>query len=174
MDSNVNVMHDEHNDLVQHAKQLHESDTVDANIDFKLKGIACCVITIGIVSGLCFGIASILISISNTNNSCVEKFSGISFNYLQWLYIFGIIQLAWIVLLCVIGFFWFVVKIDLMFLCHIMNLFNFAWYIVGSILFFEEVAKTCQGCQLYNYGLTLFILQTIGFVATGCTLSKKK
>lgn len=101
-----------------------------------------------------------------SDNECVGTYGGIFFGYVKWLYIYGWTNIG------IIGIMFWLFSIskctDMKFetlkrniLC-LGYLFQFSWYIVGAILYFVEVNNSCStGDVLYDFGLALFICQTV-------------
>ncbi len=146
----------------------------------------CATVLIGVTLALCaaLAIAALQIGSEYGHDQCIGEYRGISFGYAKWLYIHGWTEIAILTVLVILcacfgccafvsgditaGCWTTVITIVL----TIGYIFDFAWYIVGAILFFVEVAPTCpMGMPLYDFGLTLFIIKS---VIIGCSLLKFK
>lgn len=98
--------------------------------------------------------------------TCVGSYKGVPFGYVKWLYIY-----AWTNIGCIGTMIWLFavsrisnIKVDSLksWVLVMGYLFQFAWYIIGSILYFIEINKPCsKGDVLYDFGLGLFICQTV-------------
>lgn len=117
-------------------------------------------------------ITSIIMSVEYVDlGGCTTKYSGISFDYNKWLFIFGIAQLSYYAALLV---FLELIPNDSLFIRCLLpagSLFLLSWYIIGSILFFQEVNNAqCRQYQnfFFNYGLANFIVQTISWSIICC------
>lgn len=118
-----------------------------------------------------FSIASIVISDKFGNDFCIGIYQGVSFSYGVWLTVNGWTGIA---IICFLTFFGAITKFNeddkcisglcwvyTIFIFILYLLFQFAWYIVGGILFFTEIHSTCEkGKPLYDFALGLFIVQT--------------
>lgn len=105
-------------------------------------------------------------------DECIGTYGGISFGYDTWLEIYGWTNIA---LLCFFAFAAFCgflaqssedatscVGACAVLIAVIGYAFQFCWYIVGAILYFQEVNSSCApGKPLHDFGLALFIIQTI-------------
>ncbi len=136
------------------------------------------VLIVGFNSAL--AIAALQIAHQYGADECMVKFQGISFDYGTWLVIYGWTQISEsLILLTLAGCFGVLilmhaediitfVSIAMGAVLGIGSLFQIAWYVVGAILFFMEVAPHCSsGLPLYKFGLTLFVIKS---VIVGCGL----
>jgi hypothetical protein len=122
-----------------------------------------------LLSSMAVSIAAI--AISNGSSNCISTYAGISFNYNTWLLVYGVINISVTIFLFSTFLIILVSSSEILFIqwavIYLLNsLFNFSWYIVGSILYFSTVHNnTCQdqNLSLYQFGLVLFIIQTISF-----------
>jgi hypothetical protein len=112
------------------------------------------------------------------NDQCIGNYKGISFSYGTWLLIFGWTDIAEVaaVLVVIAGL---ILSLQMhnetcaeglgmcaICLFAVCETFQFAWYVVGAVSFFAEVAPSCpQGSRLYDFGLALFVIKTVLF---GC------
>ena len=137
---------------------------------------ACIVALISFLVGieLTLGVASIIIAEQYGSVSCIGTYSGISFTYGTWLIISGITQIFMVLATILFGGWYLVTKDDvfsvlLVFTVIIGRAFAFSWYICGAILFFQTIDnESCvsDSAPLYQFGLALFILQTIAWAFT--------
>jgi hypothetical protein len=137
--------------------------------DKALLGVVGCVYGVIIAIALTFGIVAIVIADKYGNDQCVGSYAGISFSYGTWLLVFGAIK----VVMCFVSTILVIASVldksgCSLIVTYIVGAlgmgFDFAFYIVGSILFFNEVNSTnCSTEQppLQQFGLALFIIQTI-------------
>lgn len=113
---------------------------------------------------LIFGICSLYYATTSSSETCFTKYNGISFTYLQWLFIHGIVNCA-IASIIIISIFFCKSEKNLPItscLGTCILLFTCAWFIVGSILYFTTVNPHCDsGLPITMYGLALFIIQII-------------
>ena len=143
------------------------------------KVILCMVVAL-LVLGSTFGVASLVIWSKNSDNPCLGGTSLIGFSYLTWLLWTGItILVGQVVELLLLGLYlhadnnkndglammtWISAAIWM----FLYGCFSVAWYVVGAILYFKEVANNCPtGQNLHDYALALFIIQTVGI---GCAV----
>ncbi len=157
-------------DLESHRSNYIPNQTLDHQSIYRYKKY-----TIHIILGglLMLILAFTANSISNNSYTCIGQYFNINFQYDTWLNIFGSVNMLSISFGLYLYFFQFTAdwkhwndfkeKICLIFFC-IMYLFNFAWYIVGAILYFNTVFLNCErGQSIHDFGLALFIIQTIHF-----------
>ena len=126
-------------------------------------------IIIAILS-LSLSITAIVISNKYKGDECISNFSGISFKYDTWLLIYGICELSFILTIITITLIYGCTSSKCILytgiaLCLIGVAFQFSWYIVGSILFFEEVNSSCVDAQptIQKFGLALHKARTKPF-----------
>lgn len=120
-------------------------------------------------------ITALVISSHHENDQCMEECSGIFFaygiwieiTYANWLKIYGITEI-YTMGVCLFLFIWWRHMRDdcLMCLGYTVAIlgyaFQFVWYIIGAILYFKTVISSCpSGQPLHDFGLALFIIQTI-------------
>ncbi|MDD4930727.1 MAG: hypothetical protein PHG66_01055 [Candidatus Colwellbacteria bacterium] len=111
-------------------------------------------------------ICAIIIHDRYSNTTCIGSYSGIVFGYVKWLYIYAWTNIGLIGCMCwlfIISRFS-SIKVDSLKLniLRLGYLFQFAWYIVGAVLYFIEINESCSsGDILYDFGLALFICQTV-------------
>lgn len=123
-------------------------------------------------------IAAIVVSLEEADDACLQHYSGISFGYPTWLYVYGVTSIALttvFILVVTTGAFSESLSspVAISILCPgvsvvvLGGLFEFAWFIVGAVLFFKEVAPDCpSGHLLYDFGLALFIIQCVGYACS--------
>lgn len=111
-------------------------------------------------------VCAIIVHDRYNDRTCIGSYGGIMFGYVKWLYIYAWTNIGLIG--CMIWLFvisrFSSVKVNTLKLniLRLGYLFQFAWYIVGAILYFIEVNKSCSsGDILYDFGLVLFICQSI-------------
>ena len=151
-------------------KEIHEirdvtTNVVIGNITFPLSvfiilSFLTCIISVG----------AIFVHEKYSDIDCIDSYKYISFGYVKWLYIYawtniGIIAvMSWLFVISRCSN----MKIDYLKL-NILRLgyiFQFSWYVIGAILYFIEINKTCSVKDvLYDFGLALFICQTIIFAS---------
>lgn len=144
--------------------------------DRLIKNICVLILFVVVFSALLsLSIASIVIADKNQNAVCISSYSDISFNYTTWLQIMGWTNIVVIIITFLSGVGYILYETSAIGICGISflvlnHMFQFTWYIVGTILFFETVNSSCKdsNSSLYLYGLALFIIQTIGWVFTCC------
>jgi hypothetical protein len=137
--------------------------------------------------GLALGIAAVTIANDYGADACIGVFNGISFAYGTWLFIYGWVQIATFIEMFLIGVAFGLAAAMSQEACAaasgclllvsyaVLGLFQVAWYVVGAILFFTEVFQTCvHSSQLYVFGLTLFILQSISIACAICAKKAQK
>jgi len=137
-------------------------------------------VMIGVILTFNLGLAIAAIDIGNDSlhAPCLGHFGGISFSYPEWLVMYGWISIS-VILAEFVLFLCFLVSafvdlvaftslwgISLVIVFFLSQLFQLAWYVVGGILLFTEVTPTCAPSQLYNFGLTLFIITSVALVCT--------
>jgi len=132
-----------------------------------------CIIIIAVLAStttLCLSIAAITISNKYSNDQCIGIYKGISFTYGTWLFAYGITEVIGTGLLVFFSLAWFMTESYCLGLITVVTwavtyIFQFCWYIVGSILFFQTVNGTCDDTStIQQFGLALFIIQTIIWV----------
>jgi hypothetical protein len=137
--------------------------------------------------GLALGIAAVTIANHYGDDPCIGVYDGISFEYGTWLFVYGWVQIAVFIGVCVIGAFLAIAMFAnnvalascsgclLVVSFALSMMFQFAWYVVGGVLYFTEVFQTCpRSSPLYVFGLTLFILQSLSvFCGYGGWKAKK-
>jgi hypothetical protein len=161
---------------------------VEIEMSSKLVNLAIVSFSILAALGSALGIAALIVWDKNQHNDCVGKTDLISFPYLTWLLVFGIVVVAinglTILLLCIYGcvaneksddaglpFLYVLIA-----LTGLASFFQLAWFVVGSILYFKEIHDHCPtGESLRDFGLALFILQCISLccACTGVANAKK-
>jgi len=114
-------------------------------------------------------VGAIIVHDRYSNITCIGSYGGITFGYVKWLYIY-----AWtnIGLIGCIGWLDGISRISTigvdnlkLNILRLGYIFQFAWYIIGSILYFIEINKSCSTDDiLYDFGLVLFICQSIVWV----------
>jgi hypothetical protein len=101
---------------------------------------------------------------------CIQKYEYISFGYIKWLSIYawtnaGILGvLLWLFGISKVSG----INLDTvkLFILRIGYSFQFAWYIVGAVLYFTEVYNVCEDAGgiadtiLHYFGLCLFVSQS--------------
>jgi hypothetical protein len=129
---------------------------------------------------LTLAIFSIIISNLNNNTFCIGSYNNIVFNYTTWLQIYGWTEIGIIATINFLLYLMIFHKINCSYYLIIIiftlgYLFQFAWYIIGSVLFFETIQPYCQNANksLWQFSLALFIIQTILWFY-GCNIVKKK
>ena len=162
--------------IVRHTNRL---------VEFIIENM-CIVIAFLIANSLLFSlsVAAISIHAKYGNDLCIGSYSGISFGYDVWLNIYGwtnisLIIFILIMLLVCVYYEWLQPSCVCLikFVAVLAYFFQFSWYIVGSVLYFQEVNSNCQsGRPIHDFGLALFIIQTIcwGASCLGAKQASKK
>jgi hypothetical protein len=105
---------------------------------------------------------------------CVATFAGISFSYVTWLRVMGITFIGGItfemLLICCHGFSGTVFSSKAAKTFGIIfYLFQFAWAVVGAILYWQTVSSNCpDGSSFQMFALAIFCIQTITIVCLWC------
>ncbi len=143
-------------------------------------------VTMAISAVLCigsiFGIVALAVYSNNKNNPCQDvENSSLALSYVDWLAWFGatvlsgngiaicvacaqyrsesnhyemLDEIACNTFICVVG------------ICQVVQ---FILYIIGSLLFVQEIYHSCpSGESLYEFGLTLMIVESVGFAISAC------
>lgn len=133
------------------------------NIKFPLSVFIILSLLLSILAG-----GAIFVHEKYSDIDCITSYSGISFGYIKWLYIYGwtnigiISIMIWLFIISKCTD----VKLDTLKLnfLRLGYLFQFSWYIIGTILYFTEINNSCSPKDvLYDFGMALFICQTIVF-----------
>lgn len=129
-------------------------------------------IYLGVASSL--SIAALVVSNKDGDNTCIGHYNGISITYAKYLVVFGWTTIS------ISLFTLFTVLISLVYkenilqpiaiaLVMLFSIFDFCWYIVGTILFFKEVNNNCGDyTMIHQFGLALFIIKTIAWSVACC------
>ena len=133
------------------------------------------------IATLATSIPAVLIGGDNVSAQCLGSYGGISFNYAQWLNIYGWMNIACLGFFLCLASLWLVspslemaVFLFGSIITVLLGLFNLAWFVVGAILFFKEVDGYCPAHQpLHDFALVLFIFQCFG-ICIGCCASELK
>jgi hypothetical protein len=123
-------------------------------------------------------LTALVIAYNNSDVDCISDYAGISFSYITWLKVFGFIGTAYMfILLFLISVFTYnqadtITIIQIIKLSYIPYfMFNFVWYIVGAVLYFETVHSCNSSLPIRSFGLALFIIQTIGMCSINSSRS---
>jgi len=148
---------------------------------FILWGAAGCTILVVVAASFGLAIGEIVVANKFGDDVCVGNYHGISFSYKTWLLVSGWVNIATFCALAALGGCYLVAAsaqgtvaqgaIGAAGAClmWLFGMYSLAWYIVGAVLFFKEIEPSCQsGKPLYDFGLALFILQTIGICCGAC------
>ncbi len=125
----------------------------------------CIFISLLVAFNVSLAISALIISEDYGKDECIGNYKGISFGYPTWLIVYGWTQLGALFTYMLIGICflfslqlnleplkeWAIILFTIVFIIN--GLFQFAWYIVGAVLFFTEVSPNCQGLPLYDFGL---------------------
>lgn len=118
---------------------------------------------------------------NDESNTCFNFYNEIKISYITWLKVFCITTLT------ITGLIMLFIGIDihtrnadtrktiLEKIARLLNalgvIFEIFWYVIGSIIYFQTIYPNCQGTMIYDFGFTLFIIQTISavcFYIIGC------
>ena len=155
----------------------HQENRKKDNDSEDNKGPICILISICILIMLVLTvfIIAVVYSYKYENDTCVTKYGNISFNYIYWLRVQGFMSIFQIIFSSI-----FIVLLDneqelQMIFSSCMNIlfitFDFSWFIVGSVLYFNEVESSCNSSSdIYKFGMALFILQLVSFTGICCKI----
>lgn len=131
---------------------------------------------VSVIMDCLFGVVSLVVWSNNEHNPCLGDGDLADFDYMTWLLWFGItiFIVNFVVLPLSVCFIWAssakhntllaVTAVLLSAFSKLAIFFQFAWFVVGAILYFTQVHTHCPaGGALRDYGLALFILQSINF-----------
>lgn len=143
---------------------------------YTITSITIVIIIIAIYCGL--AVASGFVANQSDSDTCIGSYEGIKFDYITWLKVFCIITLGIVgssIFLLLLVFATLDPGVEIMdtdigvivsLLARLGIIFEFCWYIVGSILYFKTVHKNCQNDTIiFKFGDALFVIQTITIVS---------
>ena len=118
-------------------------------------------------------IGSIIVYQEFNDESCFHRLEKIKISYMEWLYIYGLTN---ILIISFIGWLSIISEVfDLnlksvrLNILRISFLFHFCWYILGIVLYFYEVNRTCNYKNIsYDFGMVVFVCQTIIWIIIFC------
>ena len=137
------------------------------------------VLTITLGTRLVLGILSFYVAATYGNDQCMVKYAGIDLDYGQWLSICGIWEIVEVTLaLVIIGMIRIgiacesemcalIMSLILQSFLILCSLFQFAWFVVGSIVYFTEVMPHCAAASsIFQFGLAFFIVRLVLIVSS--------
>jgi hypothetical protein len=140
--------------------------------------------TLGCIGCLMIFLAACLCSLAITaiivanrdDDRCIGSYAGIDLSYETWLMVYGIVTLVSVGIAGALGTLAlagavvgekitaYLTGCSAIVLFALWLIWQFCWYVVGSILYFQTVYSNCQaGTTIYQFGLALFIIQTTTF-----------
>jgi hypothetical protein len=143
----------------------------------KYTTMGCVATFVSLLIGAALGMAVgglVLVYGDNSDNTCIGDLEGISFSYVTWLRVMGFSFIGGLLVLLALVFAhgwwgtWCTSKLATVF-GLLFFFFQMAWYVVGSILYWETVTTNCaSGTEIQVFSLALFIIQTVVITCMYC------
>lgn len=127
---------------------------------------AICGLTILSIFALALGIPAIVIGFKD-EPACVNTYEGISFTFVTWLRVFGLVIISSTILLVVTAISAIQLESKLLagtavVLRWLFRVFGLVWFVIGTVLYFKTVDENCGDEPIGEYGLAWFIIYIVG------------